>query len=186
MPTALASFTPRQCLGHTPAKAVKLRSSSRRNARTGTYHFRSRPAHEGATVKPRHCEKVKTKMMHKIARSNIQAWLLSVAILISAVHYNVAQAQNNPKQITTAVAIACGKEIKKAVQRQPGRRRPIGADRTAAPVANSVLACFLKSQSKLSARCAALAINVVRMCDSDAARLCQASSRVLKAILSDA
>ena len=36
----------------------------------------------------------------------------------------------------------------------------------------NVLGCFQKSQEKLSARCAALAMNVVRMCDSDAGRLC--------------
>jgi hypothetical protein len=37
---------------------------------------------------------------------------------------------------------------------------------------NNVLGCFQKSQEKLSARCAAVAMNVVRMCDSDANRLC--------------
>jgi len=37
---------------------------------------------------------------------------------------------------------------------------------------NNVLGCLQKSQEKLSARCAAAAMNVTRMCDSDANRLC--------------
>jgi hypothetical protein len=107
-------------------------------------------------------------MMHKIARSNIQAWLLSVAILISTVHYNVAQAQNNPKQIRTAVAIACGKEIKRHCS-GGAIGVPVGV-----PVgATSVLDCFQKSEEKLSSRCAALANNVFRSCDRDAAQFCQ-------------
>jgi hypothetical protein len=107
------------------------------------------------------------KMMQKIARSTIQAWLLSVAILISGVHYNVAHAaQENPKKHRTAVA--CGKEIKK--QCSGGAVGvPVGV-----PVgATSVLACFQQSQKKLSARCAALANNVFRSCDRDAAQICQ-------------
>jgi hypothetical protein len=56
------------------------------------------------------------KMMQKIARSTIQAWLLFVAILILGAHYNVAcAAQDNPKKTRTAVA--CGKEIKKQCSR---------------------------------------------------------------------
>ena len=50
-------------------------------------------------------------MMQKIARSIIQVWLLSVAILISGAQYNVAQAQDNPKQ--HRMAVACGKELRK-------------------------------------------------------------------------
>jgi hypothetical protein len=50
-------------------------------------------------------------MMQKIARSIIQVWLLSVAILISGAHYNVAQAQDNPK--LHRMAVACGKELRK-------------------------------------------------------------------------
>jgi hypothetical protein len=101
-------------------------------------------------------------MMQKIARSIIQAWLLSAAILISGVHYNVAlAAQDNPKKNRTAVA--CGKEIKKQCS----------GVAVGIPVqVNNVLGCFQKSQEKLSARCAAVAMNVVRMCDSDANRLC--------------
>ena len=110
--------------------------------------------------------------MQKTARLIIPAWLLSVAILISAAHYNVTQAQDKSKKHGTAVALACGKEIKKQCSGSRVDPGLIGADRTAAPVVNSVLACFLKSQEKLSARCAALAMNVVHMCDSDAARLC--------------
>jgi hypothetical protein len=111
-------------------------------------------------------------MMQKTARLIISAWLISVAILISGDQYNVARAQDNPKKHGTAVALACGKEIKKQCSGSRVDPGLMGADRTAAPVVNSVLGCFQKSQEKLSARCAALAMNVVRMCDSDAARLC--------------
>jgi hypothetical protein len=59
-------------------------------------------------------------MMQKIAGSTIQAWLLSVVILILGAHYNVAHAaHDNPKKTRTAVA--CGKEIK-TVQRRAGGR----------------------------------------------------------------
>jgi hypothetical protein len=113
-------------------------------------------------------------MMQKIARSTIPAWLVSVAILISGAHYNVAHAaQDNPKKHGNAVALACSKEIKKQCSGSRVDPGLMGADRTvASPVVNSVLACFQKSQEKLSARCAALAMNVVHMCDSDAGRLC--------------
>jgi hypothetical protein len=111
-------------------------------------------------------------MMQKTARLIISVWLISVAILISGAQYNVAQAQDNPKKHGTAVALACGKEIKKQCSGSRVDPGLMGADRTAAPVVNSVLGCFQKSQEKLSARCAALAMNVVHMCDSDAARLC--------------
>ena len=110
---------------------------------------------------------LETKMMQKIARSIIQAWLLSVAILISGAHYNVAQAQDNPKQHRTALC-ACGKEIKK--QCSGGA---VAGVQLASRAASSVLECFQKSQEKLPSRCAALANNVVRTCDADAARLCQ-------------
>ena len=82
-------------------------------------------------------------------------WLLSVAILISAAHFNVAQAQNR------AVARACGKELIKQCSGVPVQ-------------ANNMLECLQKSQDKLSTRCAALAHNVVRRCDRDAAQHCQA------------
>lgn len=97
-------------------------------------------------------------MTQKIARSIIQAWLLSVAILIIGAQCRVADAQDNPKKTRTAVA--CGKAIKKQCSGVPVQ-------------ANNVLECFQKSQDKLSKRCAALAISVVRMCDKDASRLCQ-------------
>jgi hypothetical protein len=64
--------------------------------------------------------KLETKMMQKIARSTIQAWLLSVAILILGAHYNVAHAaQDNPKKQN------CGclrKGNQKTVQRRAGGR----------------------------------------------------------------
>jgi hypothetical protein len=83
----------------------------------------------------------------------IPAWLLSVAILISA-----AQAQDNPRKTRTAVA--CGKELQKQC--------------TGVPVlANNMLECLKKNHEKLSPRCVARANNVVRMCDRDAAQLCQ-------------
>ena len=116
--------------------------------------------------------------MQKIARSIIQVWLLSVAILISGAQYNVAQAQDNPKQ--HRMAVACGKELRK----QCGGGAVAGVQLGLGT--SSVLACFQKMQSKLPARCAALANNVVRSCDADAARLCRASSRVPTVILSDA
>jgi hypothetical protein len=82
----------------------------------------------------------------------IPAWLLSVAILISA-----AQAQDTRK---TRTALACGKELKKQCSGVP-------------VLANNMLECLQKNQEKLSARCVARANNVVRNCDRDAAQLCQ-------------
>jgi Cysteine rich repeat len=97
-------------------------------------------------------------MMQRTVRYRVIAtitWLLSVAILISAAHVNVAQAQNR------AVARACGKELKQQC--------------TGVPVlANNMLECLKKNQEKLSARCVALANNVVRRCERDAAQHCQA------------
>ena len=99
-------------------------------------------------------------MMQRTSRSIIQACLLSVAILICGSPYKAAQAQDNPKKHRTAVAVTCGKEIKKQCSGVPVQ-------------ANNIFECIQKSQEKLSARCGALAINVVRMCDVDASRLCQ-------------
>jgi hypothetical protein len=83
----------------------------------------------------------------------IPACLLSVAVQISAVHYDVAQAKSR-----AAVAAACGKELQKQC--------------TGVPVlANNMLECLQKA--KLSARCAALAHNIVRKCDRDAVQRCQ-------------
>jgi hypothetical protein len=112
------------------------------------------------------------KMIQRTARSIVPVLLLSVSILISGAYYDVAQAQDNPKKHGSAIALACGKEIKKQCSGSRVDPGLMGADRTAAPVVNSVLGCFQKSQENLSARCAALAMNVVHMCDSDAARLC--------------
>ena len=104
-------------------------------------------------------------MMQTTARSIIPAWLLSVAILISATHYNVAHAQHNQKQ--HRMAAACGKELRKQCSGGAVAGVQFGSG------TSSVLACFQKVQGKLPARCAALANNVVRMCDADAGRLCQ-------------
>ena len=79
----------------------------------------------------------------------ILACLLSVAMLISAV--NVAQAKSRP-------AVACGTELQKQCSRVP-------------VAANNMLECLQKA--KLSVRCAAVAHNIVRMCDRDAVQFCQ-------------
>ena len=80
--------------------------------------------------------------------------LLSVAILISAAHFDVAQAQKR-----RAADIACGKELQK---------RCTGI----AVFATNALDCLKRDQAKLSKRCAAKANNIVRACDRDAAQLC--------------
>jgi hypothetical protein len=100
------------------------------------------------------------KMMQRTVRYSavaviIPACLLSVAMLISAVHYNVAQAKSR-----TAVAIACGKELTNQCNGVPTR-------------GNNMLECLKKDQSRLSKRCAALAHHVVRMCERDAVQHCQ-------------
>jgi|SRR5262245_7239280 len=83
-------------------------------------------------------------------------WLLSVAILISAAQFNVAQAKKGG-----TASLACGKELQKQCGNVP-------------VLANNMLECLQKSQGKLPARCVALANNVVRSCDRDAAQYCQA------------
>jgi Cysteine rich repeat len=100
-------------------------------------------------------------MLQKSVRYNATAainpaWLLSVAILISAVHYNVAQAQGHPRKNRTA--ISCGQQLQNQCSGVPVH-------------ANNMLECLQKSQG-LSARCAALAHHVVRSCDRDAAQFC--------------
>ena len=100
-------------------------------------------------------------MMQRTVRFSAIAaitWLLSVAILISAAHFNVAQAQNNSKR---AAALACGKELTQHCAGVP-------------VAANNMLECLEKNQEKLSKRCVALAHNVARRCDRDAAQRCQA------------
>jgi hypothetical protein len=90
-------------------------------------------------------------------------WLL-VAILISVAHYNVAQAQDNPKLNRTAAA--CGQELRKQCSGGvAGVQLGLGG--------SDVLGCFRKVQGTLPARCASLARNVVRRCDADANRFCQ-------------
>ena len=96
------------------------------------------------------------KMMQRTVRFSAIAaitLLLSVAILISAVHFNVAQAQSKQR--------ACGKEL---IQQCTGV--PVAA--------NNMLECLEKNQEKLSKRCVALAHHVVRACDRDAMHRCQA------------
>jgi hypothetical protein len=82
----------------------------------------------------------------------IPACLLSIGMLISAVHYNVAQAKSR------TVGVACGNELKKQCTGVPA-------------AANNMLECLEKAQ--VSARCHALAHHVVRMCERDATQLCQ-------------
>lgn len=88
----------------------------------------------------------------------VPAWLLSVAIVISAAAFNVAQAQSGPKR-DRAIALACGQELKKQCSGVPVQ-------------ANNMLECLQRGQEKLSERCVALANNVARMCDRDAAQRC--------------
>jgi hypothetical protein len=106
-------------------------------------------------------------MMQKTVRFSAIAAMtlhLSVAILISVAHYNVAQAQDNPKLNRTAAA--CGNELRnKCGGGVAGTQLGLGG--------GDVLHCFRKVQATLPARCAALARNVVRHCDADANRLCQ-------------
>jgi hypothetical protein len=97
-------------------------------------------------------------MMQKSVRYNaiaaiIPASLLSIVFLISAVHYNVAQAKSRH-----AAAVACGQELKKQCSGVPVK-------------ANNMLECLQKAQ--VSARCAALAHHVVRMCERDAVQRCE-------------
>jgi hypothetical protein len=81
--------------------------------------------------------------------------LLSVAILISAAHFDVAQAQKR-----RAADIACGKELQNHC--------------TGISVfATNALDCLKRDQDKLPKRCAALANNIVRTCDRDALQRCQ-------------
>ena len=83
----------------------------------------------------------------------IPASLLSVVFLISAVHYNAAQARSRH-----AAAVACGQELKKQCSGVPVK-------------ANNMLECLQKAQ--VSPRCFALAHRVVRMCDRDAVQRCE-------------
>jgi hypothetical protein len=88
------------------------------------------------------------------------AWLLSVAILISSVHFSGAQAQNAPKKNRATIAMACGKELTNQCNGVPVH-------------GNNMLECLQKDQAKLSKGCAALANHVVRRCERDAVQRCQ-------------
>ena len=79
----------------------------------------------------------------------IAACLLSVAMLISAVQ--VAQAKSR-------TAAACGKELQSQCIGTPSQP-------------NNMLACLAKA--RVSARCHAVAQNVVRSCERDAVQFCQ-------------
>ena len=78
----------------------------------------------------------------------IPAYLLSVAMLISA--GDVAQAKSRA---------ACGKELQSHCIGMPS-------------LANNMLACLAKA--RVSARCHAVAQNVVRSCERDPVQFCQA------------
>lgn len=101
---------------------------------------------------------MRTTVRYSAVAAMMPAWLMSVAILISVADFNVAQAQNNPKK-SRAVAVACGKELSKQCSGAPVR-------------ANNMLECLQKDQEKLSKGCVALAHNIVRRCDRDAAQRC--------------
>ena len=92
--------------------------------------------------------------MQKIARSLIPVWFLSATILIFGLCENFAYAKS------TRTSIACGNAIKKQCSGVPVQ-------------ANNVFECFQKNRDKLSKRCGALALNVIRTCDRDASMLCQ-------------
>jgi hypothetical protein len=98
-------------------------------------------------------DKIMQKIVHYSAITAI-TWLLSVAALISAAQFDVAQAKKGR-------AAGCGKELQKHC--------------TGAPVlANNMLECLQKNQEKRPPKCVAQANNVVRSCDRDAVQHCQA------------
>lgn len=85
----------------------------------------------------------------------IPASLLSIAVLISGVRFDIVQAQVKSRH---AAAVACGQELKKQCSGVPVK-------------ANNMLECLQKAQ--VSRRCAALAHHVVRMCERDAVQRCE-------------
>ena len=100
--------------------------------------------------------------MQKIVHCSVVAAItcfLSVAIVISATHFNDAQAQSSPKK-SRAV---CGNELKKQCS-------------GVFVFGNNPLECLKRDQEKLSPKCAVVANNVVRSCDRDAAQLCSGLS----------
>jgi len=81
--------------------------------------------------------------------------LVSFAILASAAHFDVAQAQK-----VRAAVVACGKELQKNC--------------SGVPVSgNNMFECLRKDQDTLSERCAVLAEHIVQRCERDAAQRCQ-------------
>ena len=84
--------------------------------------------------------------------------LLSLAILVSAACFDVAQAQSKKEE--RAAALACGREMRNRCNGVPA-------------LANNMLECLQKGQETISKRCTALANNIVGACDADAMRLCQ-------------
>jgi len=96
---------------------------------------------------------MKQRTRYSASAAIIPVCLLSVAMLISSVHCNVAQAKSR-----TAGASACGQELKRQCSGVPVK-------------ANNMLECLQRAQ--VSGRCARLAHHVVRSCDRDAAQLCQ-------------
>ena len=80
--------------------------------------------------------------------------LLSVAALISAAQFDVAQAKK---------ASSCGRELQKICGGVP-------------VLQNNMNECLKKSQGKLSARCVEFAKYVVGSCERDALQHCQATA----------
>ena len=78
----------------------------------------------------------------------IPACLLSVAMLISV---------GDAAQAKSRTAAACGKELQRQCTGMPS-------------LANNMLACLAKA--RVSARCHAVAQNVVRSCERDAVQFC--------------
>jgi hypothetical protein len=91
--------------------------------------------------------------MTQTSRHSAIAAIILACMLITAAHYNVAQAKSR-----TLGGPACGEELKKHCSGVEVK-------------ANNMLECLQRAQ--VSARCAALAHHVVRSCDRDAAQLCQ-------------
>jgi hypothetical protein len=89
-------------------------------------------------------------MIQRTVRYIISACLLSVAMLISA---------GDVAQVKSRTAAACGKELQSHCTGTPS-------------LANNMLACLAKA--RVSARCRAVAQNVVRSCERDAVQFCQA------------
>jgi hypothetical protein len=96
------------------------------------------------------------KTVHYSAIAAITCFL-SVAALISAAQFDVAQAKKG------RAASSCGRELQKICGGVP-------------VLQNNMNECLKKSQGKLSARCVAFAKYVVGSCERDALQHCQAVS----------